>query len=248
MTAAAHPWPGFGADDLARWAERNAVPATELRRLELALTGPARPSGYTRGQRPGFYVDGLRADPWHDKRDYAWTEELEQDWESIRDELFDVARRGLPPHPETRRLAAAGQWQSFELSRMGERRDENRRSCPRTVELVDRVAGAETAGLVYFSAMRPGARIRPHCGPHNLRVRCHLGLHVRPGCGMRVGTTSRTWREGECLLFDDSFVHEVWNTGTDARAVLLLDVWHPDLTPIEISAFTSLSPHHRDPD
>ena len=247
MTATAHPWPGFGADDLARWAERNAVPATELRRLELALTGPARPSGYTRGQRPAFYVDGLRADPWHDKRDYAWTEELEQDWESIRDELFDVARRGLPPHPETRRLAAAGQWQSFELSRMGERRDENRRSCPRTVESSIGSPARRPRASSTSPRCAPARGIRPHCGPHNLRAAAPPRPARAAGLRHAGGHDVADVAGGECLLFDDSFVHEVWNTGTDARGGPLIDDRHPDLTPIEISAFTGLSPHHRDP-
>jgi aspartate beta-hydroxylase len=240
----AQAWPGFTADDLARWAEGRGLPGERLERLERALRDPVRPAGFEQGQRPGFYVDGLRAAPWHDPAEYRWTHELVTNANVIREELFEIAGRRLAPHPETRRLAAAGVWDSVELYRMGVRREENCRACPRTMAIVDRIDGVDSAGLVYFSAMRPGTRIRPHCGPHNLRVRCHLGLHVRPGCGMRVGTTTRVWREGECLLFDDSFVHEVWNTGADTRAVLLLDVWHPDLTPIEIQAFTTLSTHH----
>jgi aspartyl/asparaginyl beta-hydroxylase (cupin superfamily) len=158
--------------------------------------------------------------------------------------MVEVARRGLGAHPESRRLALAGRWQSFELYRMGQRRDENCAVCPLTTELVERIPGTDSAGLVYFSAMRPGAAIRPHCGPHNLRVRCHLGLHVRANCGIRVGGMRRTWEEGKCLVFDDSFVHEVWNRGTDARAVLLVDVWHPDLSTVEIEAITTLSRHY----
>ena len=30
---------------------------------------------------------------------------------------------------------------------------------------------------------------------------------------MRVGNRSAPWREGEALVFDDSFEHEVWNAG-----------------------------------
>jgi aspartate beta-hydroxylase len=239
----AQAWPGFTAGDLAAWAERSGVPRGELARLEQALVDPVRPAGFAQGQSPGFYVDGLRAAPWHDPAAYPWTPKLAAAAPAIRDELFEAARR-LTPHPETRRLAATGAWDSFELYRMGRRREENCRACLGTMAVVEEIVGADSAGLVYFSALRPGARIRAHCGPHNLRLRCHLGLHVRPGCGMRVGTTTRTWREGECLVFDDSFVHEVWNTGADTRAVLLLDVWHPDLTDVEIRAFTSLSPHH----
>ena len=40
----------------------------------------------------------------------------------------------------------------------------------------------------------------------------------------------RTWQEGKFLIFDDSFEHEVWHNGTSVRLVLIVDVWHPDLS------------------
>ena len=53
---------------------------------------------------------------------------------------------------------------------------------------------------------------------------------------MRVGDETRQWREGECLVFDDSWEHEVFNQSDFLRAVLLTDVWHPDLTDQQKSA------------
>lgn len=43
----------------------------------------------------------------------------------------------------------------------------------------------------------------------------------------------RSWKEGKVLIFDDSFEHEVWHNGTNVRLVLIVDVWHPDLTEEE---------------
>lgn len=40
----------------------------------------------------------------------------------------------------------------------------------------------------------------------------------------------RTWREGELFIFDDSFEHEVWHNGSQSRLVLILDMWHPQLS------------------
>jgi aspartate beta-hydroxylase len=34
-------------------------------------------------------------------------------------------------------------------------------------------------------------------------------------------------------VFDDSFEHEAWNEGAGERIVLIVDIWHPDLTPSE---------------
>jgi hypothetical protein len=72
--------------------------------------------------------------------------------------------------------------------------------------------------------------------------------HNRPTCGIRVGNTIREWHTGKSLVLDDSYEHEVWNdhlpyvtkpppTGTTIpschRVILLVDIWHPDVTPDE---------------
>lgn len=31
-------------------------------------------------------------------------------------------------------------------------------------------------------------------------------------------------------MLDDSYVHEVWHNGTEQRIVLIVDIWHPELT------------------
>ena len=50
------------------------------------------------------------------------------------------------------------------------------------------------------------------------------------GCGMRIGDKEVAWKEGEIMVFDDSFEHEVWNNGTEERTIFILDIFHPDLT------------------
>jgi hypothetical protein len=86
-------------------------------------------------------------------------------------------------------------------------------------------------GSAFFSLLSAGTRLRPHCGPTNTRLRAHLPLLVPHGeCAMRVGRAPpRGWVEGEPLLFDDSFEHEVWNETEAPRLVLIVDLWHPML-------------------
>jgi aspartate beta-hydroxylase len=43
----------------------------------------------------------------------------------------------------------------------------------------------------------------------------------------------RTWEEGKFIIFDDSFEHEVWHDGTELRLVLIVDIWHPEITASE---------------
>lgn len=42
------------------------------------------------------------------------------------------------------------------------------------------------------------------------------------------------------MIFDDSFEHEVWHNGTSPRLILIVDVWHPELTLEERKMLTSL--------
>ena len=68
----------------------------------------------------------------------------------------------------------------------------------------------------------------------------------KPTCGIRVGKTIREWHTGKSLVLDDSYEHEVWNDHPQSatpispspnhhhtqnqRVVLLVDIWHPDIT------------------
>lgn len=108
--------------------------------------------------------------------------------------------------------------------------------CPKTARLLDRVPGAKAlatsragCGNAIFSRLDAGTRLRAHCGPTNARLTCHLGVEVPAGCEIRVGRETRRWRQGECLVFDDSWEHEVRNLGDRPRVVLLVNFWHPDL-------------------
>lgn len=110
----------------------------------------------------------------------------------------------------------------------------NRTLCPETV------AAIEAIGTQYehafFSALAPRTHIKRHHGPTNKKLRCHLPLVVPPhgACRLRVGDRTIDVREGECFVFDDSFEHEAWNDDpAHSRIVLVVDVWHPDLSAPE---------------
>ena len=75
----------------------------------------------------------------------------------------------------------------------------------------------------------PNSNIDPHCGPTNLRLRCHLPLIVPSGCGINVAGETREWKEGELMVFDDAYEHYVFHNGTSERLIPLFDMWHPDI-------------------
>src|SRR5262249_8951285 len=104
--------------------------------------------------------------------------------------------------------------------------------CPRTAAVIDSLDRG--FGEALFSELKPGANIGRHCGPSNVWFTVHLPIIVPAGdCQFRVGGEARTWEDGKCLVFDDSFWHSAWNRTAHARYVLIVDCWHPELTAAE---------------
>lgn len=187
-------------------------------------------------QNPSLYYPGLRATPWVDPDWLAGVAILEKNFETIRDEVFGVRDSGFQKFDDG--TPHTGKWAAFYL-RFGARPVENNRPlCPRTTEIVNNLPRVGEMAMV--SALNPGAHIEPHCGLYNFRLTAHLGLRIPPGCEFRVGDEIRQWKEGQCLVFDDSFEHEVWNRGSATRFILLVDFWHPDLSDVEIHVLNQI--------
>jgi beta-hydroxylase len=165
-------------------------------------------------------------------QDFQWTYDLERGWRDIRHELEAVLtwRNDLPAFHEINADATDirnDDWKSFFLYGWGARSEDNCRRCPRTAALVEQVPGMKTA---LFSILAPGVRVPPHRGAWKGVMRYHLGVMVPDpieGCGIVVGGQKAHWREGESMLFDDTYEHQVWNETNATRVVLFLDVVRP---------------------
>ena len=118
----------------------------------------------------------------------------------------------------------AGDWSVYYLSAGGVDCSAQQARCPKTARLLRGLPCANASA--FFSVLAPGTHICAHCGPGNYRLRLHLGLHVPQGegCRIRCADQVRRWREGEVLVLDDAFEHEVWNEAASPRVVLCVDV------------------------
>jgi aspartyl/asparaginyl beta-hydroxylase (cupin superfamily) len=186
------------------------------------------------------WYPGLTARPWHDPTSFPAVAVLQAAYPSIQTE-YDQLKNETGFQPEMEPLKRTGNWNVFMLYERGKKNEANCAKCPETTRIIESIPSLRTlAGLIYFSNMAAATHIHAHKGPTNMRIRCHLGLHIPPNCGIRVQNEARTWEVGKCLVFDDSFEHEVWNRSGDTRAILIVDLWHPDLTAIEIQALEGL--------
>ena len=216
----------------------------------------SRPAAYRHAlQRPAFiYMPGLAPQAFFDRAQFDWAGELQSATAAIRGELEAAlaADQGLAPYVQVpknqdpqqwRELDGSRNWSALHLYKAGTRVGENCQRCPQTAAVVEslqlpRIPGHAPEAL--FSVLQPGTHIPPHFGLANYKLVAHLPLRVPPDCAIRVGNETRGWSEGECLVFDDSFQHEAWNRSGERRAVLILDVWHPGVTPAEREGITAL--------
>ncbi|NJO43643.1 MAG: aspartyl/asparaginyl beta-hydroxylase domain-containing protein [Cyanobacteria bacterium CRU_2_1] len=187
------------------------------------------------------------------KEQFPWVEELEANWQVIRQELDQVMpyADALPNFqdisPRQNRIASDDRWKTFFFCAFGFRSKTNCDRCPETAKLLKKIPGLKVA---FFSILAPGKHIPEHRGKHKGLIRCHLALKVpepREKCRIRVANQIAYWEEGKCLLFDDTFFHEVWNDTDDYRVVLFLDIARPMKFPLSfinglVSVLISLSP------
>jgi beta-hydroxylase len=174
-------------------------------------------------------------DPVLDVRDFPWTQHLRDNWRAIRDEAIATALGNNSPSlssisPDHRAIAPVDMWRSFFLWGYGYSVEENLDRCPVTAATVAKIPDLNSA---FFSILAPGTHIPPHRGVTKGLITCHLGLIVpRDGdVRMRVADRVMRWSEGETLVFDDTYDHEVWNDTSGTRVVLLIQIRRPLRNP-----------------
>lgn len=192
-------------------------------------------------QRSLYNVDRLTARPWWSLQQTTYEKQFrkfEEHWKEIRNEAVAI----LESHGKTsafkdevENLRDKGVWKQLELYARGQQIPSNCKRAPVTCQLIAQFPAAHSCrrGQAKFSVMHPNTHVWPHCGPTNCRLRAHLGLIVPLGTELRVGEERRSWQEGKVFVFDDSFEHEVWHNGSSTRLVLIIDIWHPELTEQE---------------
>jgi len=160
---------------------------------------------------------------------------IDDDYDAIREELMALLpeRASMPRYHEVDERqdgisnADERDWRVFFVYLFGqEDRLPNSRLCPRTVAAVRGIPGVLNA---FFSILEAGKSVPAHEGPSYHYLRYHTAFRVpstKPPT-LRVKDRYHTWAEGESLLFDDSWEHEVTNESDSERVVLIVDVVRP---------------------
>lgn len=237
----------LGKSMMERGVDPRQSPARFLEALDI-MAGRKQPYF----QEPkSFYYPGLPQIAFYDPADFAWAGEMEAMADAMRAEVEAVlaADSGLTPYIERPKnrpakphpLLENADWSAFHLIRDGAVVEANASRCPTVMAALAKAPIPEIAGrspMAMISVLQPGTHIPPHNGLLNTRLICHIPLIVPANCRLRVGNETRTVEAGKAMIFDDSIEHEAWNDSDAPRAVLLFEVWRPELSAQERAALT----------
>lgn len=204
-------------------------------------------------QPSSFYFPGLPQRQFFERDEFPWLAEIEPAIPEMRRELDAILADadGFAPYvattadrpPPANELRDDDRWGAYYLWKDGAPVADHAARAPLTMAALDRapmplVAGRSPNAL--YSRLKPGTHIKPHHGLLNTRLIVHIPLVNAPDCALRVGNETRSWQDGEALIFDDSIEHEAWNRGGRDRIVLLFEIWRPELTTPERAALTTI--------
>jgi len=174
--------------------------------------------------------------PIMDLKEFPELEEIGEHWETIREEAVALYQRGSfdstnkPDSPAYydvgfRTFYKYG-WSKFYLKWYGYTHKSARELCPNTVEILKR---SKCVNGAMFSILPPGSKLTRHLDPVACSLRYHLGLATPESsdCFIDIDGQTYSWKNGEALLFDETYLHYARNDSDDYRLILMCDVERP---------------------
>jgi beta-hydroxylase len=174
--------------------------------------------------------------PLLDSRDFPDLAPLRLQWRMIRDEAEALLRAGqIAPSDGHRDIAFntffRRGWRRFHLKWYGDVLPSAEAACPRTVALLRSIP---TVRAALFAFLPAGGTLAEHRDPYAGSLRYHLGL-ITPNsddCRIFVDGEPYAWRDGQDIVFDETYVHSAYNRTSQDRLILFCDVERPLRTPV----------------
>ena len=156
---------------------------------------------------------------------------LRENWETIRDEGQKLM--------EIQQIKASDQfndagfnsffktgWKRFYLKWYEDSHPSAMTLCPQTTELLRSLPSVKAA---MFAELPDGSRLPRHRDPYAGSLRYHLGL-ITPNddrCFIEVDGERYSWRDGEGVMFDETYLHYAENQSGQNRLILFCDIERP---------------------
>ncbi len=98
--------------------------------------------------------------------------------------------------------------------------------CPQTFALLRNIPSVKAA---MFAELPPGGKLNQHRDPYAGSLRYHLGLATPNDdrCFIEVDGQRHSWRDGEGVIFDETYLHWAVNGSERDRIILFCDIERP---------------------
>jgi len=156
---------------------------------------------------------------------------LSDNWQQIRDEALKLEQQAQIKASDDKDDLGFNSffktgWKRFYLKWYGVDLASAERLCPVTLSLLRQIPSVKGA---MFASLPPGAKLVKHRDPYAGSIRYHLGLVTPndPSCFIEVDGQRYSWRDGEAVLFDETYLHFAENQTQSNRIVLFVDVVRP---------------------
>jgi beta-hydroxylase len=156
---------------------------------------------------------------------------LQQNWRMIRAEaenLLALKKIRAAEHNEDAGLSAflKSGWKRLYLKWYDAIHPPAQRLCPRTFALLQSIPLVKVATFVELA---PGAKLTQHRDPFAGSLRYHLGLSTpnNDSCFIEVDGQRFIWRDGDAMIFDETYIHWAINGSDTSRIVMVCDFERP---------------------
>lgn len=178
-----------------------------------------------------YAFSAVKARPYVELREFPELAPIQANWEMIRDEALRLFDEGYIRTAASHNDLAFNSffrtgWKRFYLKWYDDFLPSARSLCPKTTELL---AGIPSVNAAMFALLPPGARLGLHRDPFAGSLRYHLGLATpnSPECRIVVDGHAYWWKDGEAVMFDETYIHEAENRTNEQRLILFCDIERP---------------------
>ena len=167
----------------------------------------------------------------YDSSDFDFLKPIQENFSIIKSELIELISeekddQWLKTFPSYVKSEKNKAWKVFSFIFFNMKFPNHAKLCPKTAEIIYSIPQILSCD---YSYLKPKTHVLPHKGYSKMVLRGHLPLIVpnEELCGIKIENETRHWKEGELLIFDDSFTHEAWNNADSHRVVLMFDIPNP---------------------
>ncbi|MCU1716747.1 aspartyl/asparaginyl beta-hydroxylase domain-containing protein [Pseudomonas sp. 5P_3.1_Bac2] len=174
--------------------------------------------------------------PYLDRQQFPELDVLKDNWQTFREEALNLFDEGYIRAALDNNEAGFGSffkkgWKRFYLTWYDGPLPSAQQLCPKSVALISQIPNVKGA---MFALLPGNSHLNPHRDPFAGSLRYHLGLSTpnSDACRIYVDGEPYAWRDGDDVMFDETYVHWVKNETEQTRVILFCDIERPLRWPL----------------